>query len=190
MKAARVLIVEDEEVVQRYLRRDGYSVCRVADGASASSAFAAFAPDLIVLDLMLPGMDGLDVCGEIRKTSDVPIVMLTSRKSEEDKLTGLKLGADDYVTKPFSPREVAARVQAILRRAAPRESAEQPTGPTRFGQLSIDESARTVEVGDDLVDLTLREFDLLVCMARHPRQAFTREALLSAVWGVGYRFEP
>jgi DNA-binding response OmpR family regulator len=187
MKSARVLIVEDEdivsEVVERYLRRDGHSVRRVADGTAALTEFADFAPDLIVLDLMLPGMDGLDVCGEIRKTSNVPIVMLTSRKSEADKLTGLNLGADDYVTKPFSPREVAARVQAILRRSGLRETAEQEPGPIRFGDLCIDEVARTVEVRDVPADLTVREFDLLAFMARHPRQAFTREALLAAVWG-------
>ncbi len=187
MQTARVLIVEDEEivaeVVERYLRRDGHNVRRVTDGLSALTEFVEFAPDLVVLDLMLPGMDGLDVCSEIRKTSNVPIVMLTSRKSEADKLTGLNLGADDYVTKPFSPREVAARVQAILRRSAPRAAEEQELGPIRFGDLCIDETARTVEVRDSPTELTVREFDLLAFMARHPRQAFTRDALLTAVWG-------
>ena len=187
MKSARVLIVEDEEivseVVERYLRRDGHSVRRVADGTTALSVFAEFAPDLVVLDLMLPGMDGLDVCSQIRKTSDIPIVMLTSRKSEADKLTGLNLGADDYVTKPFSPREVAARVQAILRRSGTRDQEPDQSGPIRFGDLSIDESARSVEVREIVADVTVREFDLLAFMARHPRQAFTRETLLTAVWG-------
>ncbi len=185
--SARVLVVEDEdivaEVVERYLRRDGHTVRRAGDGRTALECFEEFGPDLIVLDLMLPEIDGLDVCRAVRKTSDVPILMLTSRTSEPDKLTGLGFGADDYVTKPFSPRELAARVQAILRRTRNRASGHPQNEPVVFGDLVLDVKARALSLGGEAVDLTVREFELLRFLAEHPRQVFTREGMLAAVWG-------
>ena len=186
MSGSKVLVVEDEEIVaeivERYLRRDGHDVSRVADGVSALEAARTFCPDLIVLDLMLPGLDGLEVCRVIRKTSDVPILMLTSRSGEPDKLTGLGFGADDYVTKPFSPREVAARVQAILRRR-PTAATDQTEAPVEFGDLALDPNARTIFRRGEALSLTAREFDLVHFLFRHPRQVFTREKILEAVWG-------
>jgi DNA-binding response OmpR family regulator len=182
--ARRILVVEDEhmvaEVVGRYLRRDGYEVRTVHDGRSGLAEFEAFGPDLVVLDLMLPHVDGLEVCRRIRERGDTPVIMLTARSEEVDKLVGLGLGADDYVTKPFSPREVAARVGVVLRRASRRPPGQGET--VRLGALRINPVTRTVEgtAGDQ--PLTAREFDLLYHLARHPGQVFTREQLLSAVW--------
>jgi DNA-binding response OmpR family regulator len=182
--ARRILVVEDEqmvaEVVGRYLRRDGHDVRTVHDGAAALDAFEQIGPDLIVLDVMLPGIDGLEVCRRVREQAQTPVIMLTARGEEVDKLVGLGLGADDYVTKPFSPRELAARVLAVLRRAVAR-----PPGAgdvLRFGDLRINPAARTVEDRRGPVQLTAREFDLLLHLARHPGQVFTREQLLVSVW--------
>ncbi|MEI7926461.1 MAG: response regulator transcription factor [Chloroflexota bacterium] len=180
--AHRILVVEDEtmvaEVVQRYLRRDGYLVDVVHDGRAALAAFAATQPALVVLDVMLPGIDGLELCRRIRAAGDTAIILLTARDGEADRINGLAIGADDYVTKPFSPGELAARVQAVLRRAAPASR----TGMLRFGNVTVDEQARTVEVSGVSANLTTREFDLLVHLARHPGCVFTREQLLAAVW--------
>jgi len=189
--SARVLVVEDEavvaEVVERYLRRDGHQVRRVARGDEALASFDEFAPELVVLDIMLPGIDGLEVCRRIRQRSNVPVIMLTARGEEVDKLMGLGIGADDYVTKPFSPRELAARVAAVLRRATV-VSAGAPIvvggerEPLRFERLVIDPVERSVLLQGEPVTLTAREFDLLQYLAEHPRQVFTREQLLDAVW--------
>jgi len=184
MRADRILVIEDEpmvaEVVERYLRRDGHEVMRVSDGIRAIEAFDAVAPDLVVLDLMLPGIDGMDVCRRIRAKSQVPIIMLTARGDEVDKLVGLEIGADDYVTKPFSPRELAARVKTVLKRWQPQMRRESDS--LHFDDLRINGRTRSVENRAGPVNLTAREFDLLFFMARHPAQVFTRGQLLENVW--------
>jgi DNA-binding response OmpR family regulator len=184
--AGRILVVDDDptvaEVVARYLLRDGHEVECVADGSQALERALADPPDLIVLDLMLPGMGGLEVCRRLRETSPVPIVMLTALGQETDRLVGLETGADDYVTKPFSPRELALRVRSVLRRA---HGALTPAGAGVLtdGELRVDVGAHEAVLGDLPLALTAREFDLLAFLLRHPRQAFTREQLLDRVWG-------
>jgi DNA-binding response OmpR family regulator len=183
MSPDRILVIEDEpmvaEVVERYLRRDGYDVELAHDGMSALDSFERLQPDLIVLDLMLPGLDGMEVCRRVRGRSGVPIIMLTARGEEVDKLVGLEIGADDYVTKPFSPRELAARVKAILRRAGQAPAA----GDTiRFDDLRINASTRSVEDARGSVTLTAREFDLLHFLASNSGRVFTRQQLLDHVW--------
>lgn len=179
---AHILIVDDEptirEVVQQYLRREGYRTSIAVDGEEAVAM--AEDADLIVLDLMLPKMDGLEVCRRIRRTRDVPIIMLTAKTEEIDKLLGLGIGADDYMTKPFSPRELVARVAAVLRRssAAPVQAGEI----VRAGGLRINPRLRTVERDGKPLQLTAREFELLHFLASHPGQVFTREQLLDQVW--------
>ena len=190
-QAARVLVVEDDptisEVVVRYLEREGLDVEAVADGRDALDAAAKSWPDLVVLDLMLPGMDGLEVCRRLRAHAPVPVIMLTARGDEEDRVLGLELGADDYVVKPFSPRELTARVRAVLRRAV---ASGVPDGlgveTIETGSLRIDLPARQVTLANEVVALTAREFDLLVHLARSPRRAFTREELLERVWGYSF----
>lgn len=184
----RILVVEDEqmvaEVVERYLRRDGHNVRTVHDGNDALAEAARFEPDLIVLDVMLPGLDGFEVCRRIRERSQVPIVMLTARGEEVDKLVGLGIGADDYVTKPFSPRELAARVAVVLRRTERQGAADSES--LRFGDLRINARTRVAEDGRGVLGLTAREFDLLYHLARHPGQVFTRDQLMTAVWDYAY----
>ncbi|HEX7132844.1 MAG TPA: response regulator transcription factor, partial [Iamia sp.] len=179
-----VLVVDDEpklvEVVGDYLRNAGYSVSTAADGLDAVASARSRPPDLVVLDLGLPGMDGLDVAREVRRGSAVPIIMLTARGEEADRVLGLELGADDYLVKPFSPRELLARVRAVLRRT------EGPQGEReRFvvGDVVVDTARRQVTVDDRGVDLTATEFDLLVALARQPGRVFTRAQLLSAIHG-------
>lgn len=181
---SRVLVVDDDltvrDVVRRYLERDGHTVLLADDGESALPM--ALDADLVVLDLMLPGMDGLEVCRRLRSQSDVPVVMLTALGDEADRIAGLQRGADDYVTKPFSPAELALRVASVLRRARiPRE----PVAPEvlRDGQLFVDLAARRAELGGIELPLTTREFDLLVFFMRKPGEAFTRSQLLAEVWG-------
>jgi DNA-binding response OmpR family regulator len=180
---ARVLVVDDEpmvrEVVATYLARDGFTVDVVGDGAAALAQWRAVRPDLVVLDLMLPGMGGLDVLRRLRAEGDTPVIVLTARADETDRVSGLELGADDYVVKPFSPRELAARVGSVLRRARPRPG---PVAPLCFEGLYIDPITRDVSVEGHLVELTPREFDLLVFMASAPRQVFSRRQLLEQVW--------
>jgi DNA-binding response OmpR family regulator len=190
---AHVLVVEDDptvrEVVVRYLERDGLDVTAVGDGESALVEAARRWPDLVVLDLMLPQLDGFEVCRRLRATAPVPVIMLTARGDEDDRVMGLELGADDYVSKPFSPRELAARVKAVLRRAAgvdPGLALGRDPAPIVAGDLRVDVVAREVRRGDVLVTLTAREFDLLVFLASRPRRAFRREELLEAVWGYSY----
>ncbi|WP_192907061.1 response regulator transcription factor [Glycomyces paridis] len=178
----RVLVVDDDhalaEVVARYLRRDGFEVDYAADGATGLERALATLPDLVVLDLMMPGMDGFEVCRRLRRTTDIPVVMLTARGEENDRIAGLDLGADDYVTKPFSPRELAARVRAVLRRSAP-DTAPVLTG----GDVEIDTVAHVVRRKGEPVTLTTKEYDLLVCFLGNPGRAFRREELLETVWG-------
>src|ERR671935_1699444 len=165
-----ILVVDDEaivrDVVARYLRRDGYDTREAATGDEAREILETAPPELVVLDVMLPGTDGLDLCRWIRSRSDLPVIMLTARGEEADRIVGLELGADDYVTKPFSPRELAARVRTVLRRGA--AASESGHERIRFGDVEIDAAAREVRKGDGVVKLTAREFDLLLFFARHP----------------------
>ncbi len=187
-----ILVVDDEphiiEVVRDYLKQAGYRVLTARDGRTALTIARHEQPDLVVLDLMLPGgIDGLDVCRSLRQDpalADVPIIMLTARIEETDRLIGLELGADDYVTKPFSPREVVARVRAVLRRAG--RSEVQPSSIVRAGELAIDLANRSVTVGGDPISLTPTEFDLLAIMARSPGRPFTRAQLMDMVYDVAY----
>jgi two-component system, OmpR family, response regulator ResD len=190
MADERILIVEDEatvaEVVARYLARDGYTVRRVADGADALPVARDFRPDLVILDIMLPHRSGMDICRELRAQGNTAIIMLTARDEETDKILGLGLGADDYMTKPFSPRELVARVKAVLRRAAGPSSGEAGHDVIRAGDVEIDMATRRVTRGDVAIDLTAKEFDLLAHIAAHPGRVYTREHLLRAVWGYDY----
>lgn len=173
------------EVVSRYLEREGYAVESVGDGQLALDRARTEPPDLVVLDVMLPGLDGLEVCRRLRATTTVPVIMLTARGEEADLVTGLDRGADDYVTKPFSPKELTARVRSVLRRAR----APVPVGAdARLAarDLEIDTAAHEVRLRGELVSLTAREFELLVYLMRHPRQVFRREQLLEHVWGYTY----
>jgi DNA-binding response OmpR family regulator len=179
-----VLVVDDEpivrEVVVRYLEREGYRTLEAGDGDLARSLVEQHSPGLVVLDVMLPGTDGLELCRWIRAHSDLPIIMLTARGDEADRIVGLELGADDYVTKPFSPRELAARVRTVLRRSAPETvRAEQ----LATGELVIDARTREVTKAGVELHLTVKEFDLLWFLARHPRQVFSRDQLMDRVWG-------
>jgi DNA-binding response OmpR family regulator len=187
---ARVLIVEDDatvaEVVTRYLEREGFAVESVADGRDALERVDAHLPDLVVLDIMLPGLDGLEVCRRLRALAPVPVVMLTARGNEEDRVLGLDLGADDYVSKPFSPRELTARVKAVLRRAGSPLVDVDRTETLEYDGLSIDVAAHEARVRGELATLTAREFELLAFLARRPRQVFRRDELLEQVWGYSY----
>jgi|SRR5581483_627599 len=184
----RILVVDDEpivtEVVERYLLRDGYRVTLARDGEAGLAAARREAPDLIVLDLMLPKMDGLEVCRTLRRESKVPIIILSAKDEESDKILGLGLGADDYVAKPFSPRELVARIQAVLRRT--QAAAPEPGDVLRHGDMRINPRARAVEIAGRPIDLTAKEFDLLYFLARHPGQVFSREQLLDQVWDWAY----
>nr|WP_232303926.1 response regulator transcription factor [Pseudofrankia sp. DC12] len=183
----RALVVDDEPALVRavagYLEREGFSVVSAADGESALRAARADVPDVVVLDLMLPGIDGIEVCRVLRTFTDAYVIMLTARADEVDKLVGLSVGADDYLTKPFSPRELVARIRAMLRRPRATAGQEEPEGVRRSGDLAIDPSAREVRRGDEVVELTRTEFDVLAALAARPRQAFTRRQLIDAVWG-------
>ncbi|BDG61821.1 response regulator transcription factor [Caldinitratiruptor microaerophilus] len=185
----RILVVEDERPIADILRfnleREGYEVEVATGGPEALDKARRLAPDLIILDIMLPGMDGFQVCREVRSFSSVPILMLTAKEAEIDKVVGLELGADDYVTKPFSPRELLARVRAVLRRTQPQAGGQQPA-VIRGGDLTIDLQSYEVWRGDKRIELSPREFDLLRFLATHPGQVFTREALLRQVWGYDY----
>ncbi len=175
-------MVDDEprvrEVVSAYLERDGFRVLEAADADSARLHLERDPPDLVILDLMFPGVSGLDLLVELRKNSQVPVIVLTARVEEADRVLGLELGADDYVLKPFSPRELAARVRSVMRRVAPPPSAEM----LDFDGLRIDMAARSTEVNGSPVSLTVKEFDLLAYLASNPRQVFTRNQLLQHVW--------
>ena len=179
-----VLVVDDEpivrDVVVRYLQRDGFDTLEAADGDAARALIESGVPGLVVLDVMLPGTDGLALCRWIRTRGDLPVIMLTARGEEADRIVGLELGADDYVTKPFSPRELAARVRTVLRRADTTTAAALPLS---YGTLAIDPATREVRVGGALLKLTGKEFDLLYFLASHPREVFSRAQLMDRVWG-------
>ncbi len=186
MTQTSILVVDDEdtirEVVRRYLEREGFAVREAADGYEALDAIQEDPPSLIVLDLMLPGIDGLSITQHIRQDRQIPIIMLTAKGEANDRIRGLDLGADDYITKPFSPQEVVSRVRAVLRRTNGAVTSLSQ-GPLAFGRLSIDPSARLVEVEGQTITLTAKEFDLLWYFAQHPEQVFTRAQLLANVWG-------
>lgn len=189
MSEGLILVVDDEEhireLVRLYLEKDGYTVAVAADGEEAVQKAKQLHPQLIILDIMLPKLDGWDVCREVRKFSEIPIIMLTAKGEEFDKVLGLELGADDYLTKPFSPRELVARVKAILRRAVPEEPASNED-ILSFPRLTINQSSREVMVDEREATLTPKEFDLLWFLAKNPGKVFTREQLLTAVWGYDY----
>lgn len=178
----RILVVDDDESVRvlltRYLEMEGFQVDQVQDGGEALAAIAATMPHLILLDLMLPAQDGLDILTRLRRDSDVPVILLTARGSEADRILGLKLGADDYVVKPFSPGELTARINSVLRRSR----GSTPQSVLQFDGLTLDLGTREVTVGDLLVTTTAREFDLLAFLAASPRQVFSRQQLLANVW--------
>jgi two-component system response regulator ResD len=185
----KILVIEDEasivQLVRLYLEEAGFAVRAVANGITGMEAHAKERPDLVILDLMLPGLDGYEVCKRIRAGAETPILMLTARRTEDDRVMGLDLGADDYLTKPFSPRELVSRVRAILRRASPAAGQSEPER-LEFPGLVVLPAPRRVEVDGKAVDLTAKEFDLLLTLAKTPDQVFTREALLSKVWGFDY----
>lgn len=184
--SGRILVIEDDrhlaDVVRRYLEHEGFAVELETNGRDGLAAALDTLPDLVVLDLMLPGLNGLDVCRRLRQVAPIPVVMLTARGAEEDRVAGLELGADDYLAKPFSPRELVARVRAVLRRAqgpmpAPGSSV------LRGGDIEVDMVAHEARVGGEVASLTAKELDLLTHFMAHPGRAFTREELLQAVWG-------
>ncbi|MDQ6792521.1 MAG: response regulator transcription factor [Candidatus Dormibacteraeota bacterium] len=187
MSGNRVLVVDDEdhilELARLYLSREGYQIETVADGSQALARFGQVKPDLVVLDIMLPNLDGLTICREIRKQSQVPIIMLTARDEVTDKVVGLELGADDYLTKPFHPQELVARAKALVRRA--RLEPDQPR-LVRAGRLEVDLERHEVRFGDGRVQLRPKEFDLLALLARHPGRVFQRSELLDLVWGYDF----
>jgi DNA-binding response OmpR family regulator len=189
---SEILLVDDDptilDVVTRYLEDAGYRVATATDGQAALTAAIAAPPDLVILDIMLPKVDGLEVCRRLRALAPVPVIMLTARGDEADRIIGLELGADDYVAKPFSPRELVSRVRAVLRRAAGPLAAPLSGAPEVLsdGDLRVDVLAREASLGGEHVRLTARELELLVFMMRHPRRAFRRESLLEHVWGTRY----
>lgn len=189
-----ILLIEDEpsvgEVVQLYLRRAGFTVTIARDGLKAQDLLTENLPSLVILDLMLPGMDGWEITRRLRARSDVPIIILTARREEMDRIAGLEMGADDYVIKPFSPQELVSRVRAVLRRTTPAASEEGGLQALVFGELRIDPQTRLVSLKDDDKDLTAKEFDLLYWMAQHPRQVFSRDQLLNRVWGEAVYIDP
>ena len=185
--SSKVLVVDDEdhivELARLYLTREGYEVEGVGDGSQALARFGQIKPDLVVLDIMLPGADGLQICKEIRKLSQVPIIMLTARDEVTDKVVGLEVGADDYLTKPFHPQELVARAKALLRRAR-----VEPDAPKliRAGKLEVDLERHEVRYEQAKVQLRPKEFDLLTLLARHPGRVFQRSELLDLVWGYDF----
>ncbi len=185
----RILVVDDEphivELVRYNLAQEGFDVSVAYDGHDAIEKAKKDAPDLVILDLMLPYVDGLEVCRHIRKESSVPILMLTAKHGEQERVVGLELGADDYVTKPFSPRELVARVRAILRRTA-RETQRPAANPVAVGGLVLDPTTHEVRLRGRLIDLTTKEFDLLQLLLSHPNRVFTRDFLLEHIWGYDY----
>ncbi len=191
MDASKILVVEDEpsiaEVVTLYLRRAGYQVTSVRDGEAALGILARDMPDLVVLDLMLPKIDGYEITRWLRERGDVPIIMLTARREEADRIAGLEMGGDDYVVKPFSPQELVSRVRAVLRRTGGSSGRE---GIVVHGELQVDPATRVVTMRGTECSLTATEFDLLYQLVRHPRQVFTRDQLLDRVWGLTEYIDP
>jgi DNA-binding response OmpR family regulator len=188
-----IAVVEDEpsisEVVSLYLKRAGYQVQLYADGLVAQEAFSRQVPDLIILDVMLPGLDGFTLTRTLRNHSEVPIILVTSRREESDRIAGLELGADDYVVKPFSPQELVSRVRAVLRRIS-KEERSHTDAPINFPSLSIDPQTRLMVAQGKGVPLTAKEFDMLYHFMRHPHQVFSRDQLLESIWGLSEYIDP
>ncbi len=188
--AGKILIVDDDEHIRElaslYLQKEGFEVIAAGDGTSAIDRIEREKPDLIVLDLMLPGMSGYDVCKQVRATSSVPIIMLTARDEDVDKIVGLELGADDYLTKPFNPRELVARVKAVLRRSDPSAGPSAGGHVVRAGELLIDKQRREARLGDRRLTLRTKEFDLLTTLAENAGIVLSREQLLDRVWGYNF----
>ena len=187
MSAKKILVVEDEpniaEVVSLYLERADFKVRIARDGEAALQALEQHIPDLIIMDLMLPEIDGFAITRWLRERSNVPIIMLTARRDEIDRITGLELGADDYVVKPFSPQELVSRVRAVLRRTGQSQIPANQQQPISSGELTIDPLSRSVTCRQQTLSLTAKEFDMLYLLVTHPRQVFTRDQLLERVWG-------
>src|SRR5215510_2510813 len=194
METKTILVVEDEasiaEVVSLYLKRAGYHVQIASDGKKAMNIFERQSPDFVILDLMLPEVDGLALTRWLRDRANVPIIMLTARREEIDRITGLELGADDYVVKPFSPQELVSRVRAVMRRLGREQQDTEPDNTLSFDELTINPRSRVVTVKDMPVDLTAKEFEMLHLLARHPKQVFTREQLLDRIWGGAQYIDP
>jgi DNA-binding response OmpR family regulator len=192
INGSRILLVEDEpsisEIVVMYLKRAGYQVEAMKDGNAAMQSLQRELPDLLLLDLMLPGIDGLSITRWLRDRSEVPIIMLTARREESDRIAGLEMGADDYVVKPFSPQELVSRVRAVLRRS--NKTGEVPDTSIHYPDIEINPLSRLVQVRGREISLTAKEFDMLWLLARHPRQVFTREQLLEQVWGIVDYIDP
>lgn len=190
---AKILVVDDDnhilELAQMYLEKDNFDVMTAADGAEALNRIFKDDPALVILDLMLPEIDGWEVCKQVRAKSDVPIIMVTARDDDVDKIVGLELGADDYLTKPFNPRELVARVRAILRRLERPTKNERDAENLSIGNLVVDAERRMVTVNDAPVDLRMKEFDLLLTFVQNPRIVFSREKLLNIVWGYDFAGE-
>jgi DNA-binding response OmpR family regulator len=188
--ATRILLVDDEQNIRElaalYLEKEGFLVDFAANGRDAIQRFQLVQPNLVLLDVMMPGMDGFEVCRELRRESDVPVLMLTARSEDVDKIVGLELGADDYMTKPFNPRELVARVKAILRRY---DSGNRPKNTIAVGHLQVDKARREARIGGEMLNLRTKEFDLLVAFAENPGIALTRDQLLESVWGYDYAGE-
>lgn len=194
MNEIRILVVEDEpslsEVVSLYLKRAGYQVQTASDGKQAMTFLEKQIPDFVILDLMLPEIDGLSLTRWLRERSNVPIIMVTARREEIDRIAGLEMGADDYVVKPFSPQELVSRVRAVLRRTGREQAGAEPERDLVFEDIHISPSTRMVTVREATIELTAKEFDLLYLLARHPKQVFTRDQLLDRVWGGAEYIDP
>jgi DNA-binding response OmpR family regulator len=194
MTETRILVVEDEpslaEVVSLYLKRAGYQVQIAADGKQAMTLLERQIPDFVILDLMLPEIDGLSLTRWLRDRSNVPIIMVTARREEIDRIAGLEMGADDYVVKPFSPQELVSRVRAVLRRTGREQTGAELERDLSFDDIHISPVTRAVTVQEMSIELTVKEFDLLYLLARHPKQVFTREQLLERVWGGAEYIDP
>lgn len=190
----RILVIEDEpsiaEVVSLYLKRAGFQVQTASDGKQAMSILEKGIPDFVILDIMLPEVDGLSLTRWLRDRSDVPIIMVTARREEIDRIAGLEMGADDYVVKPFSPQELVSRVRAVLRRTGREQAEAESDRALSFDGMTIDPRTRLVTVKDSSVELTAKEFDMLHLLARHPKQVFTRDQLLERVWGGAEYIDP
>jgi DNA-binding response OmpR family regulator len=190
MSKELILLVDDEpniiELASMYLRQDGFDTISASDGLEALAQVAAHNPALMVLDLMLPRVDGWEICKRIRAESDLPILMLTARDDDIDKIVGLELGADDYLAKPFNPRELVARVKAILRRSGPQRSAPSADNALRLGNLTVDPARREARVEGRIIDLRAKEFDLLLALVEHDGIALSREKLLDIAWGFDF----
>ncbi|HMD89441.1 MAG TPA: response regulator transcription factor [Anaerolineaceae bacterium] len=192
--AETILVVEDEQNIQEivclYLKRAGYLVIPVSDGQQALEVLARQSPDLIVLDIMLPFVDGYEITRRVRQAGEIPIIILTARREESDRISGLEMGADDYVVKPFSPQELVSRVRAVLRRTRPAAEEKRLAAPLTFTELVINPQTRIVQVDNREIELTSKEFDLLWLLAQSPRQVFSRDQLLDKIWGISDYIDP